>query len=59
MKYYACKVCGANCIGLAHDGDLYEKEVCSEKCQESLDTVKEKQAIRAAAQDALKQAGKS
>lgn len=31
MKYYACKNCGADCIGLITDAG-YDLEVCSPEC---------------------------
>ena len=32
MKYYLCRVCGKDCWGLFTDGDIFDEEVCSEKC---------------------------
>lgn len=32
LKFYECKVCEVPCIGMPHDGETYEKEVCSPEC---------------------------
>ena len=32
FKYYECKICGKSCIGMPHDGEIFEKEVCTEEC---------------------------
>lgn len=32
LKFYECKVCEVPCIGMPHDGAIYEKEVCSPEC---------------------------
>ncbi len=41
MKYYDCKVCGRPCIGLPYDGEIYEKEVCTPECLDTLNTRKQ------------------
>jgi len=36
MKFYSCKVCGIDCLGLQSDGETYVKEVCSDACLQKL-----------------------
>ena len=42
MKYYKCKQCGEDCVGIPMDGLCYELELCDEYgCWEKHDTAEQ------------------